>query len=930
MKRVFLIFVLFVTYTQIVAQSTTIGHAFVPGKHIGFDASNGVNPLFFRTNDINRMKINGILNYNVNTYAGARNGFVLIGISNNSITDGQNIYAANKGAFSLLHLNGEGSGFQEFGYRPWMRTGVTFTSNRDMAYVGHRKLSTTENEEDLTEMVIAWSDNAVGPAPGPDDMVFRFMGGNAGTTVSTNFQDNNDLDGLHVARFTGDGLMGLGNTFGVNATGMSVGYVRPQSLLHMSLDGTRTVWSQYTNGAIGQTDTDGLRIGVNRDNAYLFNQENSSMVFSTNELTTSLARERMRLTHIGAPGIPTTATNNSTRLGISLNPGNPLTQPRSLVHIGENVLPNPLFPAVTDGVRNWMDVGYLATFGTDNIYVGLKREGNDRQDAVIAWGDNQTLYEGDGPDNLRFIFASTQNPLTPSTPTAASDNGQEVARFTPACAGCPVNTGSLGIGNFGPTTGGGVGLPNPIGPGTAGYIGATLDVNGDARIRRVEEDSFLTQILVRDPLDSGRIHWRDASTLGGAFGGLCGSAASATLTQDTEVPMSSFNFIFSGQDLNASRIGIGVPGCTPGAKLDVLETMGDNQIAINGLNTAYISGFYTNFTPGVGVKGTMEVQTNECEALGIGGLFTANTNALNYGVAGLAIGEDQGAGCWANNFGGYLLAQSPNGTNIGVYAAAQINGPSDWAAYINGPGLIPGGVWNPSDAQLKTNVHQIQNATQSLMQLNPVSYDFIPSSAVQMNLPAGNQFGVIAQELGMVFPNLVKQIDVPTPINLGGSSHSIQGAASGTSQISVVNYDGLIPVLIAAFQEQTARINQLEAQLNDCCNRPRNGEAGQDESRPTGAVIQTKLENTDEPSLGQNIPNPFENMTRVPAYVPIRTAKAEILFYGNDGRILQTVSINDRGNVSVDVDATTLAAGVYSYTLFVDGKPVDTKRMVKR
>ena len=97
-----------------------------------------------------------------------------------------------------------------------------------------------------------------------------------------------------------------------------------------------------------------------------------------------------------------------------------------------------------------------------------------------------------------------------------------------------------------------------------------------------------------------------------------------------------------------------------------------------------------------------------------------------------------------------------------------------------------------------------------------------------------------------------------------------------------------------------------------------------------GAVIPTRLENNDGPTLGQNIPNPFETATRIPAYVPQDIRKAEIMFYGNDGKVLQVLPVNDRGNISVDVDAATLAAGVYSYTLFVDGKPVDTKRMVKQ
>ena len=283
MKRINVIILgLVISYITVHAQSTTNNNVWTPTpfKYLGFDATNGVNPLFFRTNALNRMKINGNVTYGINGYpTAAYNGYMLLGVNNNSMSGGANIYT-DKGAFSMLHLNGIGSEYQEFGYRPWMHNGITFTSNRDMAYIGQRKLSTDPNEEDITELSISWSDNDT--QFGPDDMVFRFIGYGAGTTVSTNMAINNDLDGLHIARFTPNGMFALGNTFGINATGMNVGYVRPQSLLHMSLDGNRAVWSQYTNQSIGQAVSDGLRIGISGGNSYIYNQENSHPLIITN------------------------------------------------------------------------------------------------------------------------------------------------------------------------------------------------------------------------------------------------------------------------------------------------------------------------------------------------------------------------------------------------------------------------------------------------------------------------------------------------------------------------------------------------------------------------------------------------------------------------------------------------------------------------
>ena len=69
--------------------------------------------------------------------------------------------------FSLLHLNGQGNsgGPQPWGFRPWMRDGITFTSNSDFMYVGPMKKG---SGVDKTDAVIAWADNYGQGEIGPD------------------------------------------------------------------------------------------------------------------------------------------------------------------------------------------------------------------------------------------------------------------------------------------------------------------------------------------------------------------------------------------------------------------------------------------------------------------------------------------------------------------------------------------------------------------------------------------------------------------------------------------------------------------------------------------------------------------------------------------------------------------------------------------
>jgi hypothetical protein len=57
------------------------------------------------------------------------------------------------GPFSLLHLAAEDENAQQQSYRPWMKTGVTFTGNADHGYVGQKY-----DGLDRTDMVFHWSD----------------------------------------------------------------------------------------------------------------------------------------------------------------------------------------------------------------------------------------------------------------------------------------------------------------------------------------------------------------------------------------------------------------------------------------------------------------------------------------------------------------------------------------------------------------------------------------------------------------------------------------------------------------------------------------------------------------------------------------------------------------------------------------------------
>ena len=84
----------------------------------------------------------------------------------------------------------------------------------------------------------------------------------------------------------------------------------------------------------------------------------------------------------------------------------------------------------------------------------------------------------------------------------------------------------------------------------------------------------------------------------------------------------------------------------------------------------------------------------------------------------------------------------------------------------------------------------------------------------------------------------------------------------------------------------------------------------------------------DKAYLLQNIPNPFNNTTSVGYFVPYTNAKAHIVISTMAGQIVHNMELSNLGVGAVSIDNSRMASAVYLYTLYIDGKRIDTKRMI--
>ena len=80
--------------------------------------------------------------------------------------------------------------------------------------------------------------------------------------------------------------------------------------------------------------------------------------------------------------------------------------------------------------------------------------------------------------------------------------------------------------------------------------------------------------------------------------------------------------------------------------------------------------------------------------------------------------------------------------------------------------------------------------------------------------------------------------------------------------------------------------------------------------------------------LEQNTPNPVNAETHIRYYVPETVKSASLRITNMTGQLIKSIKINNYGNGEVKLNSSALAAGNYNYTLLVDGKQIDTKRLL--
>src|SRR6266536_1003177 len=295
------------------------------------------------------------------------------------------------------------------------------------------------------------------------------------------------------------------------------------------------------------------------------------------------------------------------------------------------------------------------------------------------------------------------------------------------------------------------------------------------------------------------------------------------------------------------------------------------------------------------------------------GPFGVYGTSEQYGVFGTSNNSLCGNFYSSNGYG--IRAGTTNGFYAGVF---------DGSVYTFG------GYYSSSDKNLKKNIQDFGDAMSIINKLKPKNYEFRNDDKfATLNLPKGTHFGLIAQEVEEVLPNLVKE----SPQEIGSKADEIikpkiiEGKAPDVANnqkiikpelskkeimnTKGVNYEELIPIIIKGMQEQDTKIEaltQLVKQLQ--------GSSSNLGSQDNAAVNAASLSNA---ALDQNVPNPLTNNTSIRYTIPAGS-KAQLNITDNNGNTVKQILLTSTGKGVVNIEASTLSAGTYSYTLIVNGK----------
>ncbi len=198
---------------------------------------------------------------------------------------------------------------------------------------------------------------------------------------------------------------------------------------------------------------------------------------------------------------------------------------------------------------------------------------------------------------------------------------------------------------------------------------------------------------------------------------------------------------------------------------------------------------------------------------GYGGYFEGGWIGIEAHAWESGIGSRYGVVSWAlggstENYG--VLAHAAGGaTTYGVYGVGNGGSSNNYGVYASGDLAYTGSLIHVSDEKFKENLQPLSGALAIIKRLNARTFTFTGNPQyAHLNFARGKHYGLIAQEVEQVLPELVSSNTHPSASTSRGEKNS-----DPSIEYKGVNYTELIPILVEAIKEQQQEIESLRAEI---------------------------------------------------------------------------------------------------------------------
>jgi hypothetical protein len=220
-----------------------------------------------------------------------------------------------------------------------------------------------------------------------------------------------------------------------------------------------------------------------------------------------------------------------------------------------------------------------------------------------------------------------------------------------------------------------------------------------------------------------------------------------------------------------------------------------------------------------------------------------------------------------------------------------------------------------SDGRFKLDVKEDVSGLDFIKKLRPVSYT--------LNKDSFNKFvGVeesshnnrsVAREKPLRHTGFVAQEVEAIVKKTGYVFHGVD-APKNEKDYYGIRYEEFVVPLVKAVQELSAKVEEQQQTISALLLKDDSSEQKATDSQ--GSILYDAT------------PNPFSSETEVKMKLAETVQNASVIIYNMEGKELKSFMVKTRGETSVKISSNELQAGMYLYTLLVDGKIVSTKRMV--